>query len=78
MRAPRVVATALTAAEMAGSRMASVTSVPPTRTYSSCGLVLISSGRFSAAASTAAASSRSVPVSRQNQVSARYMAPVSR
>ncbi len=54
-------ATALTAEEMAGSRMARVTSVPPTRTYSSCGLVLISSGRSSAACSTAAASSRSMP-----------------
>src|SRR4029453_2319101 len=78
VRAPNVVATALTEDEIKGSRISSVISVPSTATYSVAVLVLISRGMTLEACSTAAPSWRSSPVLRQYHVSARYIAPVSR
>ncbi len=69
---------ALTAAEIRGSRTAAVRSWPSTVSRVDSVLVPISSGSSRASRATAGWSAGSTPWASTHQVSARYMAPVSR
>src|SRR5665648_274038 len=77
-RASRLVAIRLTTAEMAGSRIATARSVPPTWTVGAVGSRPISRSIAATANAAAWTSARSTPCSRHHQVAARYIAPVSR
>src|SRR3954447_16437349 len=78
LRTSRLVAILETTALIPGSRIAAVTSVPSAITNWFPGSVLISSRRSRARCATAAVSSRSRPCAMADQVTARYVAPVSR
>ena len=78
LRTPGTEATALTALDTGRPRIGPVTSAPSTVTEGWSGSVLTSIAGPAARAATAAASVTSMCRDRSHQVSARYMAPVSR
>ena len=77
-RTSRLVATELTAPETSGSLMAAVTSCPLIAIVGSSGSVTTSSRALARSCATAMVSDSSTPSRSASQVTARYIAPVSR